>query len=379
MITHKSFYRKVGSWIGLGLIVFAAGCAAQKPVEKQVLPGWPPPPDKARIEFVRTVSSEDDVVHNTTFTQKVADFLAGTKPTPAQIVEPNGIAVSDDGSVLYVSDRAQGAVFVFDFGKKQFLKVGAEKEKGEAGLDWPMGVALDGEQNIYVVEQGKKAITVFDPSGKKIRSFTDPSLERPCGIAIDRERRRVYVADSAHTLSKEQSVKIFSLDGKLIGKIGGQKGDRPGYFNVPTYVWVDNDGDVYVTDTMNCRVQAFSPRGEYLRSYGERGDAYGQFSRPKGVALDSFHNVYVVDSAWSNVQIFNPQWQVLLFFGGRGPFPGMLKNATAVAIDKNNHIYVGDYLNHRVEEYQLINTTAADSMPDSGAPPAAPATDQPKS
>ncbi len=376
MNANKSFYTKVASWIGLGLIALAAGCATQKPVEAPRL-AWPPPPEKARIEFVRTVSSEDDVMHDTTFTQKVADFLAGTTPTAAQIVEPNGIAVSDDGSVLYVSDRAQGAVFVFDFGKKHFLKVGAEK--GEAGLDWPMGVALDGEQNIYVVEQGKKAITVFDPSGKRIRSFTDSSLERPCGIAIDRERRRLYVADSSHTLSKDQTVKIFSFDGKLIGKLGGQKGDGPGYFNVPTYVWVDNNGDVYVTDTMNCRVQAFSPDGKYLRSYGERGDAYGQFSRPKGVALDSFHNVYVVDSGWSNVQIFNPQGQVLLFFGGRGPLPGMLKNATAVAIDKSNHIYVGDYLNHRVEEYQLVNTNAADSIPDSGTPPEAPATDHPKS
>ena len=375
MIAQKTFCTKVARWIGLGVLVFAAGCAAQKPVEKQVIPAWPPPPMQARIEFVRTVSSEDDVVHNTTFTQKVADFLAGTKPTPAQIVEPNGIAVSDDGSVLYVSDRAQGAVFVFDFGNKKFRKVGME----EGGLDWAMGVALDGEQNIYVVEQGKKAITVFDPSGKKLRSFTDPSLERPTGIAIDRERRRLYVADAAHTLSKEQTVKIFSLDGKLLGKIGGQKGDGPGYFNVPTYVWVDSNGDVYVTDTMNCRVQAFSPEGKYIRSYGERGDAYGQFSRPKGVALDTFHNVYVVDSAWSNVQIFNPQGQVLLFFGGRGPFPGMLKNATAIAIDKSNHIYVGDYLNHRVEEYQLVNTTAADSVPDSVAPPAAPTADQPKS
>jgi sugar lactone lactonase YvrE len=376
MITHKSFYTRVVRWIGFGLIALAAGCAAQKPVEAPRL-AWPPPPDKARIEFVRTVSSEDDVVHDTTFTQSVADFLAGTKPTPAQIVEPNGIAVSDDGSVLYVSDRAQGAVFVFDFGKKQFLKVGAQK--GEAGLDWPMGVALDGEQNIYVVEQGKKAITVFDPSGKQLRSFTDKSLVRPSGIAIDRERRRLYVADASHTLTMDHSVKIFTLDGKLIGKIGGQKGDGPGSFNVPTYVWVDNDGDVYVTDTMNCRVQAFSPDGKYIRSYGERGDAYGQFTRPKGVAVDSFHNVYVVDSGWSNVQIFNPQGQVLLFFGGRGPLPGMLKNATAVAIDKNNHIYVGDYLNHRVEEYQLVNTNAADSLPDSGTPAAAPATDQPKS
>ena len=368
MTAQKSFCSKVAGWIGLGLLVFAAGCAAQKPVEKETRLVWPSPPEKSRIEFVRTISSEDDVAHDTTFTQKVADFLTGAKPTPTQIVEPNGIAVSDDSSVLYVSDRAQGAVFVFDFGKKQFRKVGG-------ALDFPIGVALDGEQNIYVAEQGKKAITVFDPSGKQLRSITDSSLERPSGIAIDRERRHLYVADTAHTLSKEHTVKIFSLDGKLVGKIGGERGDAPGHFLFPTYVWVDNDGDVYVTDSMNCRVQAFSPTGNYLRSYGQRGDAWGQFGRPKGVALDTFHNVYVVDSGWSNVQIFNPQGQILLFFGGRGPIPGMLKNPTAVAIDKNNHIYVGDYLNHRVEEYQLVNTGAADSMPDSGAPPAASGTD----
>ncbi len=372
MITHKSFYTKAASWIGLVLIALAAGCAAQKPVE-EARPVWPPPPEKTRIEFVRTISSEDDIAHDTTFTQKVRDFITGMAPTPAQVVEPDGIAVSDDGSVVYISDRAQGAVFVFDFGKQKFLKVGAAE--GQPGLDYPIGVAVDGEQNIYVAEQGKKAITVFDSSGKQIRSITDPSLERPSGIAIDRERKRLYVADPAHTKSKEHTVKIFSLDGKLIGKIGGERGEAPGYFNFPTYVWVDNNGDVYVTDTMNCRVQRFDPNGKYIRSYGERGDAWGQFGRPKGVALDTFHNVYVVDSGWSNVQIFNPQGQILLFFGGRGPLPGMLKNATALAIDKNNNIYVGDYLNHRVEVYRLVNTTAADSIPDSGAP----ATDQPKS
>jgi sugar lactone lactonase YvrE len=372
MIVHnKSFYTKVASWIGLGLMALAAGCAAQKPVENQVRPAWPPPPQQARIEFVRTISTEDDVEHDTTFTQKVTEFLAGTKEGPTHIVEPDGLAVSDDGSVLYVADRAQGAVFVFDFGKKQF--------RGVAGLAFPIGVAVDGEQNIYVAEQPKQAIEVFDPSGKLIRTIADPSMERPSGVAVDRERRRLYVADSGHATSKEHTVKIFSLEGKLIGKIGGLKGDAPGHFLYPTYVWVDANGDVYVADTMNCRVQAFSPEGKYIRSYGERGDAFGQFSRPKGVALDTFHNVYAVDSGWSIVQIFNPQGQVLLFFGGRGPLPGMLKNPTALAIDKNNRIYVGDYLNHRVEVYQLVNTTAADSMPNPGAPSAAPATDQPKS
>ncbi|MDH3769263.1 MAG: hypothetical protein OES99_12545, partial [Gammaproteobacteria bacterium] len=64
---------------------------------------------------------------------------------------------------------------------------------------------------------------------------------------------------------------------------------------------------------------------------------------------------------WSNVQIFNQNGDVLLFFGGRGPIPGMLRNPTAIAIDGRNHIYVADFVNHRVNEYRLVNTTAADS------------------
>jgi len=367
MILKKLCRGTISKMIAIGVILLVAGCAAQKPEEDKRLV-WPPPPDTARIKFLRTISSEEDLQEDTTFKETVFDFLAGGKPAPSQILEPDGLAVSDDGKVLYVSDRAQAAVFVFDFGNRKFQKIGGD-------LAFPMGVAVDSDANIYVVEQAKKAVTVFDPTGKEIRTITDSSLERPSGLAIDRERKRLYVADTAHTTSKEHTVKIFSLDGKLIGKIGGERGDLPGHFLFPTYVWVDSDGVVYVTDTLNCRVQAFSPTGEYLRSFGQRGDSWGQFSMPKGVALDTFHNVYVVDSAWSNVQIFNQKGQILLFFGGRGPIPGMLKNPTAMAIDKNNHIYVGDYLNHRIEEYQLVNTTSQDSTLESAPPAGTPSSD----
>lgn len=361
MFVARSFSNRVARWIAIGALILAAGCGAQQTEpQKDTRLVWPPPPEKTRIQFLRSIASDEDVQHDTTFTQKIFDFLAGEKPKATQILEPNGIAVSDDGNVLYVSDHAQDTVFVFDFGKKQFRALGP--------LEAPAGVALDSDNNLYVVEQNTKNIVVFDPSGKQIRTFTDKSLQRPNGLAIDRQRRRLYVADAAHTKSDDHSVKIFSLDGALIGKIGGSKGNAPGHFMFPTYVWVGEGGEVYVTDSMNCRVQEFTPNGDYLATLGKRGDAWGEFERPKGVAVDSFSNVYVVDSGWSNVQIFNPKGRILLFFGGRGPIPGMLKNPTAIAIDKGNHIFVGDYLNHRVEEYQLVNTTAADSYATSESP-----------
>ncbi len=315
---------------------------------------WPSPPEKTRIEFVRSVTSDKDLADDTTFTQSVINFLSGSKPPPNHIIEPMGLAVSDDGQVLYVADSGWQQVFVFDFGNKKFSKI--------EGFAHPLGLALDAQQNLYVVDQAKKNIRVFDRAGKELRVITDKSVVHPTGIAIDRQRGKIYVVDTAIKTSNEHNVKIFSLDGKLLGHIGKGQGNDPGMFMFATYVAVDGEGNVFVTDTLNNRVQMFDPNGKYVRTIGGNGDAPGMFARPKGVALDSFGNLYVADSGWSNVQIFNRKGQVLLFFGGRGPMPGLLRNPTAVAISRDNHIYVGDYINHRVEVYALVNTTPADSV-----------------
>ncbi len=340
-----------------------AGCATTTAPEFPRLV-WPPAPQEPRIRFERSLFNDQDLGRDATFNEKLVEFLAGRKPPENRIAEPLGLAVSDDGNRLYVSDYAQLAVFVFDFEKKTFTKIG----KDEA-LARPVGVALDAAENLYVVEQEKRGISVFDKQGKSIRFISDPSIVRPTGVALDRTRGRIYLADTAHTKTEEHTVKIFDLQGKLVGHIGHGKGAGDGQFMFPTYVAVDKQGLVYVTDTLNSRVQVFDTEGKYVKRFGERGNSWGMFDKPKGVATDSFGNVYVVDSGWSNVQIFNQKGQVLLFFGGRGPIPGMLQNPAPIAIDGHDRIYVGDYLNHRVEVYQLLNTTAADSFAgDDGGP-----------
>jgi DNA-binding beta-propeller fold protein YncE len=274
-----------------------------------------------------------------------------------RIVEPMGIAVSDDGHRVYVSDFAQGAVFVFDFEKKTSLKIGGERDP----LGGPMSVALDGDENVYVAESAGKGVQVFDRTGKKLRFITDKSIERPIGVAIDIARGKLYVADTGRAESFEHTIKVFDLQGKLLSKIGKQIGDVEGSFLFPTWITLDAQGNLYVADTLNSRIQKFDPDGKFLRVFGKRGNAAGQFDKPKGVGVDSFGNLYVVDAGWSNVQIFNAKGEVLMFFAGRGAPPGYLQNPTSLAIDKQNRIYVGDSLNHRVNVYQLINTTAEDS------------------
>jgi DNA-binding beta-propeller fold protein YncE len=348
--------RLSGTLVLAGLALTACVSTPEQPEVERLV--WPPPPLTTRIEFVRSISSEKDINTDTTFSEKVVNFLAGVTPPPTRIWEPMGIAVSDDGGRIYVANF-RGSVFSFDFTKQEFFKI--------ADLGRPVGLDLDTAGNLYIVEQLNKQISVYDPQGNKLRSFTDPRIERPTGIAIDHNLGRIYLADTGRSALRSETkqghnVKVFNMDGELIGQIGKGRGQGEGEFLFPTYVSVDAEGSIYVTDTLNSRVQVFDPAGNYLRKYGERGNAWGMFDKPKGVAVDSFGNVYVADSGWSNVQIFNKQGEVLLFFGGRGPIPGMMKNPTAMDIDAHDRIYVADFINHRINIYRLVNTSAEDSF-----------------
>ena len=285
------------------------------------------------------------------------EWFAGAAPPKAHIYQPMDVAVSDDGNRFYVADFEQLVVFVFDRETSTVTQIGKNRP-----FNRPFGLALDGEGNLYVSEQGSRRIVVLNSEHEPIRIIEHSSLVRPADIAIDRNLSLLYVADPANKAAEDHSVKVFDLGGKLIRTIGSGKGACDGCLLFPTYVEVDKDSNVYVTSTLLSRVDKFDAEGTYIRSFGDRGTSFGMFDKPKGVALDAFGNVYVVDSGWSNVQIFNQDGDVLLFFGARGVHPGLLKNPTGIAIDASNNIYVADYLNYRISTYALVNTTAEDSQ-----------------
>lgn len=337
-------------------VLTLTGCtvAARQPVTERF---WPEPPLAPRIKFVGLLSSQRDLASAPLgwFT----DALAGSEGSPA-LAQPMGVAASRDGKRLYVTDYVRRRVFVFDFAARRVSPLVASV----AGFEAPLGIAVDGADNVYVVDSSPPRVHVFDRSGTKLRTITHPSLERPTGIAVDSVRDRLYVSDSSSRSSDSHKICAFDLSGNYLGSFGGRGRDH-GKFFFATYLALDPAGNLYVTDTMNARVEVFDTAGHYVKTVGRSGDAPGMFDKPKGVAIDSFGNIYVVDSAWSNVQIFNQRGEALLSFGGRGRLDGFLFNPTGIAIDRDNRIYVADAFNGRVNVYQLVNTRAEDSF----APP----------
>src|SRR5262249_54936231 len=84
----------------------------------------------------------------------------------------------------------------------------------------------------------------------------------------------------------------------------GTQGTANGQFMFPGAVAVDNQGNVFVADSTNNRIQEFSSQGTFLTKFGEHGSADGQFERPTGIAVDSHGFVYVSDTDNSRIQVF---------------------------------------------------------------------------
>ncbi|MDH3476566.1 MAG: 6-bladed beta-propeller [Rhodospirillales bacterium] len=340
-------------WLGVlalsGLALALAACAAPQKAEAPEEPiefVWPMPPDKPRIKFIRSLSTERDVgiVKETSF----ADILLGKEDEDERIrhlEKPYGVHADREGRV-FVGDTGIGKLVVFDIANKKYSVWG---EAGNGALAKPGGITSDSQGRIYVTDAAQKRIVIFDRDGRFLSAIGQKGeLDRPVGIAVNEALGRVYVVDTA-----KHQVAMYDIDGPLISTFG-ERGNEPGQFNYPTNLAMDRDGKLYVVDSMNFRVQVLDPDGNYVKSFGQIGDNPGQLARPKGIAVDSQGHVYVVDAAFNNFQIFNQEGKLMLFVGRLGFRPGEFWLPAGAYIDGQDRLYVADQYNLRVQVFQFL-------------------------
>ena len=320
------------------------------PAAKQAPRVWPLPPEQPRVRYVMTLRG-------------VADFAPPKKPSmwrkallgedPRQkpleaMAKPYGIAVAPTGEV-YVTDTSSGRVFVFNEAAKTVTFVGAS---GTGRVSKPIGVAVDADGRVFVADSALGRIFGYAPDGSlAVAIGRDGELLNASGLAIDRENRLLYVADS----KKHQVMCYSSVDGSSI-RVIGERGDDPGKFNFPTNLAVDREGRLYVADTLNFRVQVFDKNGAFVRSLGGIGDTPGRLNRPKGVGVDSEGHVYVADASFNNFQIFDLEGNVLLFVGMAGREVGEFILPAGLYVDHQDRIYVADQGNGRVQVFQYLKS-----------------------
>jgi DNA-binding beta-propeller fold protein YncE len=318
---------------------------------------WPLPPDRPRVRWLTEYRDMARLKKPEVKKRGWLDKVTGAKAPDEKGLElgkPYGVTTDSTGRI-YVADGGLRVIFVIDPSARAVRRI---ESSSRAPILLPVGLATDSQDRLFVSDAQLHSITCFSPEGEEIARFGGESLGRPGGIAVDRRRNRLYAADA-----KEGRIAVFDLNKfSLVGYFGSpskQGHPEKGTFSGPSNVAVDRQGNLYVADTLNCRIQVLSPAGKTLRTFGTQGDQPGEFIRPKGIALDSEGHVYVADAEFNNFQIFSPEGQPLLAVGVFGTNPGEFSLIAGLHIDSADRIYTTEMYIGRVQVFQYIPQPAS--------------------
>lgn len=215
-----------------------------------------------------------------------------------------------------------------------------------AGVDGPLGVAINQMGEVVVVEQKGHCISVFSPRGEKLRSFGThgSSLGQfisPCFVAVDRGGNILVTDKNNHRIQK------FTAQGHFLAAVGAM-GTKQLQFRYPRGIALNpHNNKVYLSD-LNHRVQVLNSNLTFSGTFGKEGSGKGNLNSPWGIAHDSTGKVYIADSSNHRIQVFTAEGKFLKTFGRRGEElyyhqgKGELDFPVGIAVDSSGLVYVSE-------------------------------------
>ena len=219
----------------------------------------------------------DRVVANATATPNMIAFF----PKEFEIRVPPKAPLAGDSTPL-----PEGSVTLIG---------GAGSELGQ--FSQPGGLAIDAAGNLYVADTLNQRVQRIAPdgtidtvgeAGSDPGQFANPGSDEfaddgPWGVTVDAEGN-IYVADTWNHRIQKFDANLQLVPDWIIDSLFG-----------PRDIAIDANGDLILTDTGNNRIVRYTLDGEIIRSFGVRGDDRGEFSEPVGVSIAPNGDIYIAD------------------------------------------------------------------------------------
>jgi streptogramin lyase len=261
-------------------------------------------------------------------------------PGTGQFMSPYGTAV-DTGGNVFVVDASLNRVQEFNSSGSYVTQFGS-LGSGNGQFNDAQGIATDSSNDIWVTDSGNSRVEEFNSAGSFIKTFGSSGpgngqFAGPFGLAVD-TGGNVWVADELNNRVEKLNSSgsfLLGIGSGYQGAAGsiGTTGTGNGQFNYPIGVTIDTNGNVWVSDSNNDRVQEFNSSGSYLGRFGSGpGAGNGQFNTAEGIAVDVSGNFWVVDNSNDRVEAFNSSGSYLSQFASPGHSNGFLYGPVGVGI-----------------------------------------------
>lgn len=281
-----------------------------------------------------------------------------------QLNTPVGVALSPDGSIIYVVDSLnqrvqrydQDGTFlgVWDVNSDPALDFGSQYGQG------PQGITTDENGLVYVADTWNHRVVVIDTEGNVVRELgqkgtvadnadsADPNVDTgrfygPRAVAVaDGE---IYVVDTGN-----ERVQVFATDGTFLRTFGGY-GTDAGKLIEPTGIAIGPDGNVYVADSGNGRLSVFTKDGTLVQEIAVP-QWVGQVDRENFLAFGTNGLLYSTLSSTGEIIVFNPTTGEQVY-AGNGDFGRIMVRPLGIAVAPDGTVFVADASESRVDWFTL--------------------------
>jgi len=323
----------------------------------------------------------------------VVTTLAGLAGSPgvdngvgadARFDQPSGIAIDAAGN-LFVTDRTAFTIRKITPAGEVSTFAGFPNSPGYADgtgsaarFSVPVGIAIDGEGNLFVVDGANRVIRKITPAGVVSTLAGGPGLAGStdgtgsnarfntiAGLAIDGAGNLYATDTTSAVVRKITPAGVVTTLAGLAGSRGSTNGvGAAARFNNPFGVAADRDGNVYVADTVNETIRRITPDGTVsllagATSIGGNTDGPGntaRFFRPTALVVDANGGLIIADTGNHSIRRLSASGAVTTFAGGGGNFgstdgfgtTARFNQPRGLAIDRAGNLFVGDSFNNTV-------------------------------
>ena len=232
---------------------------------------------------------------------------------------------------------------------------------------WVAAVATDSKDNVYY-PTGRQ-IAKSDSDGGFLAAWGSGVGEffRPSGLALD-SQDNVYVVDRGNASNTANRIEKFDSSGNFLTKWGSHGSGNGQFLSSPGPIATDSKDNVYVYDggpsedgPVN-RIQKFDSDGNFVTQWGSQGGAEGRFAYVEGIATDSEDNIHVVDNM-GGAFVVEARIQT---FTSAGEFLGswssnQFKHPRGIAFDSEDNLYVADSWPPRILKFAYVDRELAGS------------------